>query len=208
MKTSKPFSTISYNSVDFLRFKLDDLVQRQVLSFYAFVCHYAEEDENKDHIHLICFPNGQYNTDPLRDYLQEANPLDFSKPFGIMPVQSSKWADWFLYASHDTAYLASKNQTRKYHYTEADFISSNSDYLHELSHTIDRSKYDKTLDFINAIKSGKSFADLVNNGYVPVSQFNQWLSLYNYLHSDTLYPFRNFRLSHSPKVNEDGEIIT
>ncbi len=207
MKTSKPFSTISYNTIDYLRIKLDDLVKRQVLSFYCFVKHYAEEDETKDHIHLLCIPNGTYQTDPLRDYLLEANPNDFEKPFGIMPCQSSKFDDWYLYACHDSAYLMSKNQARKHHYTIDDFVSSNPDYLLELVHTIDRSKYAKTKDFIDAINSGKSFSELLNKGYIPVSQFNQWLNTYNYLKEFGV--FRSDRVSHTPKykISEDGELI-
>ena len=43
MKTTKACSTISYNSLDFLKDKLDQLVQRRYISFYAFVKHYAED---------------------------------------------------------------------------------------------------------------------------------------------------------------------
>lgn len=206
MKTSKPFSTISYNSPEFLKIKLDELVQRNVLAFYAFIKHYAEEDEKKDHIHLICFPNGTYQTDGLREYLKEQNPLDVLKPLGVMPFESSKFGDWYLYCLHDSGYLASKNQTRKHHYLEEDFVSSDSDYLHELSRTIDRSKYEKTLEFVEAVNQGTPFSDLVKRGYIPVPQFNQWRSMYEYLQGSTV--FRNDRTTHSPKVDENtGELI-
>lgn len=208
MKTSKPFSTISYNSSEFLSVKLNDLVQRRVISFFAFIKHYKEEDESKDHIHLIVFPNGQYQTDALQDYLLEPDLTDLTKkPLGIMPCQSSKWGDWYLYACHDTAYLASKTQTRKYHYSEEDFVSPDKDYLHELIRTIDRTKYAKTLDFVNQVKAGVEFNEMVNKGQIPVPQFNQWYSMYEYLrYGDT---FRNYGISHTPKVDpETGETIT
>lgn len=208
MKTSKPFSTISYNSSEFLSVKLNDLVQRRVISFFAFVKHYKEEDESKDHIHLIVFPNGQYQTDALQDYLLEPDLTDLTKkPLGIMPCQSSKWGDWYLYACHDTAYLASKTQTRKYHYLEEDFVSSDKDYLHELIRTIDRTKYAKTQDFVNQVKKGVSLTEMVFKGQIPAPQFNQWRNMYDYLkYGDT---FRNYGISHTPKVDpETGEIIT
>lgn len=207
MKTSKPFSTISYNTVDFLTVKLNDLVQRRVIAFYAFIKHY-KEDEKKDHIHLIVFPNGQYQTDQLQDYLQEPDFTDLSnKPLGIMPCESSKWADWYLYALHDTAYLASKNQTRKYHYKEEDFISSDSDYLHELARTIDYSKYAKTQDFVKQVLEGKTFLEMVKNGSVPAPQFNAWKSLYDFLKFGETY--RNGRETHTPNIDPDtGEILT
>lgn len=45
MRTSKPISTISYNTLPFLKEKLDDLVNNQVLEFYFFIWHHAEDDE-------------------------------------------------------------------------------------------------------------------------------------------------------------------
>lgn len=207
MKTSTPFSTISYNSADFLQVKLDDLVSRRVLAFYAFVYHYREEDERKDHIHLICFPNGQYQTDSLATYLQEPDPSNpLGKPLGIMPCKSSKWADWYLYCSHDVAYLATKMQTRKYHYVEADFRTSEPDYLHELIHTIDRSKYVKTQDFVKAVGEGRTLFDMVTSGQIPAPQFLQWSKMYDFIKENTVY--RDDRESHTPLIDKDtGELI-
>lgn len=206
MKTSKPFSTISYNSIDFLSIKLQELTQRRVINFYAFVYHYKEQDERKDHIHLIVFPNGQYQTDALQDYLLEPDLKDLTqKPLGIMPCQSSKWGDWYLYCSHDSAYLASKGQVRQYHYNEEDFYSSDSDYLHELIHTIDRTKYAKTQDFVNQVKMGVPLGEMLLKGQIPAPQFNQWKAMYEFLKFDET--FRNGNETHTPLVNEDGEII-
>ena len=201
MKTSKPFSTISYNSPEFLIVKLNDLVERRVIAFFAFVKHFKEADEKKDHIHLIVFPNGQYQTDALKDYLAEPDFSDFSKkPLGIMPCQASKWSDWFLYCSHDTAYLASKGQTRQFHYLEEDFVSSDEDYLHELIRTIDRTKYAKTQDFVNQVQAGVPLSDMLTRGQIPAPQFNQWRSMYEYLkYGDT---YRNDRVTHTP-IDED-----
>lgn len=197
MKTSKPFSTISYNSPAFLQMKLSDLVQRRIISFFAFVYHYKEEDEKKDHIHVVIFPNGQYQTDALQDYLSEPDMSDLTqKPLGIMPCQNSKWGDWFLYCSHDTAYLASKGQSRRYHYLETDFVTSDTDYLHELIRTIDRTPYAKTQEFVQSVYSGVSFSDMLLNGQIPAPQFNQWRAMYDYLKfGDT---FRDERETHTP----------
>lgn len=208
MKTSKPFSTISYNSSEFLSVKLDELVQRNVISFYAFIRHYKEEDERKDHIHLILFPNGQYQTDALKDFLLEPDYSDLSKkPLGIMPCQSSKWGDWYLYTCHDAAYLASKGQTRHYHYLEQDFKTSDEDYLHELICTIDRTKYAKTQDFVEQVKKGVPLAEMLTKGQIPAPQFNQWRSMYEYIKSENIV-IRAGRDTHTPVVNSDtGEVL-
>ena len=39
MRTSKPFSTISYNTEDYLTAKLDELVTTRKIEFYAFIEH-------------------------------------------------------------------------------------------------------------------------------------------------------------------------
>ncbi len=206
MKTSKPFSTISYNTPGFLSSKLNELVAKRCISFYAFVYHYAEEDEKKDHIHLCIIPNGQVQTDSITDLLQELDPSNPLKPLGVMPWHSSKWGDWFLYSSHDVAYLASKGQTREHHYLETDFTSSDEDYLHELVTTIDRTKYAKTQDFVKKVQAGVPLIEMLQNGQIPAPQFNQWSSIYDYVRNNST--FRNGASSHSPRVNEEtGEII-
>lgn len=209
MKTTKPFSTISYNSEQFLKSQLDKLVTTRKIAFYTFVFHYAEADENKNHRHLIIFPNGQIQTDSVTDLLQELDLNNPLKPLGVMPWRSSKWDDWYLYASHDSAYLASKGQARKHHYQESDFVCSDSDYLHELISTIDRTKYAKTQEFVEKISNGVSFIDLLKSGQIPAPQFNQWRSMYEFIQGDILC--RNDRITHSPfgdVDNETGELIT
>ena len=51
MNTRNPISTISYNSMLFLKAKLDELVNAKVIQFYAFIFHKGEDDEagKKDH---------------------------------------------------------------------------------------------------------------------------------------------------------------
>lgn len=196
MKTSKPFSTISYNSKEFLISELDKLVARRAISFYTFVYHYREEDERKDHIHLLIEPNGQINTDALSDILVEFDPSHPLDPLSVMPWRSSKFGDWYLYTSHDAAYLASKGQSRTHHYPESYFISSNSDYLHELITTIDRTKYAKTQEFVKKVQSGVTLLEMVSNGEIPAPQFNQWKQMYE-LVTNTV-PERADRATHTP----------
>ena len=57
MNTSRPISTISYNSKIFLDFKLKELVEKHLVSDFMYIIHTAEDDELKDHIHLFLKPN-------------------------------------------------------------------------------------------------------------------------------------------------------
>lgn len=205
MKTTKPFSTISYNSIEFLENRLSELVQKRLISFFAFVHHYAEADERKDHIHLIIIPNGQVQTDSVTDILQELDPSNPLKPLGVMPWHTSKWGDWFLYTCHDTAYLATKGQTREHHYQESDFVTSDPDYFHELITTIDRTKYVKTQDFVRKVQEGHSLLEMLQKGQIPAPQFNQWKQMFEYINENTAY--RGDRTTHSPKVDpRTGEV--
>ena len=45
MKTRRDISTISYNSTEFLIDKLDDYMDRHIISYYMFIEHKPEEDE-------------------------------------------------------------------------------------------------------------------------------------------------------------------
>ncbi len=200
MLTTKPFSTISYNSIEFLVQRLDELLKRHEISFYAFVYHYAEADENgKNHIHLWCIPDKRLDTSQFRDYFNEldvSNPL--SPPLGVMPCRSSVFGDWYLYSCHNREYLAAKGQTRQYHYEQQDFFCSSFEYLNELVHTIDHSKYRKLKDFLTYVDEGQSFEYLVRQGFVPINQLTQWEKVYNMMRYEHVRAQRNGRETHNP----------
>ena len=196
MKTSKPFSTISYNSEPFLTERLKDLENRRIINFWAFIEHIPESDEKKAHKHLYIVPNGQLCTDKFIDYLLEPD-LTLGKPLKCLPCQSSKFGDWYLYALHDTAYLLSKMQSREYHYTDSDLRVSDDDTFTEFKHQIDFSKLGnkKTVDVYNRLLSGETLDDLLKIGVIPIQQ----LSNYKWLECtarDAL--FRSSRPTHTP----------
>jgi len=181
-------------------------VTRRQIAFYAFIHHFPETDERKEHKHVFIMPNGLINTDNLLDVLQEFEAVD-KPPLGCMPFRSSKWGDWYLYSIHDTAYLATKSQARKYHYTEKDIVSSDTDYLLDLIHTIDFAKYRKTADFVTRIEQGVPFLEMVKSGQIPAPQFNQWLALYEYIQNRGLE--RNGNATHTPSIDPlTGEVLS
>lgn len=180
MKTSKPFATISYNTEPFLIDRLNELINKRIISFYAYVSHFAESDEKKNHIHLFIIPNGQVQTDMISDFLQELDSENL-KPLGIMPCMASKFGDWYLYCSHNVDYLETKGLIRKYHYISDDFVTSSSDYFLELVHTIDFGKYEKCRKFIDDVLNGITLGDMLVKGQIPAPQFNQFKAMYDYI---------------------------
>lgn len=206
MKTSKPFSTISYNSPDFLSVKLNDLVNRRKISFWAYVEHLPEEDEKKRHKHLLIVPNGQINTDEvLLDYLIELDPSKPDKPLACVGVKSSKFYDWYMYAIHDKDYLASKGQSRKYHYTRDDVVCSDTDILNEEIHQMDMSKLSKVKALNQAISDGVPFEELLARGQIPVQQVYAFRQTYDLLQA--YYTNRAGRQTHQIIDPDTGELL-
>lgn len=206
MKTSKPFSTISYNSPQFLEIKLNDLVNRRKIAFWAYVQHLPEEDEKKPHKHLLIFPNGQVNTDEiLLDILIEYDPTHPDKPLGCVGVKSSKFYDWYMYSIHDKEYLASKGQSRKYHYTRDDVVCSDDDILNEEIHQMDMSKLSKVKALNQAVKDGVPFEELLARGQIPVQQVYAFQRTYEMLQNYAT--FRAERETHQKIDPNSGEVI-
>ena len=186
--------------------KLNYLVNRRKIAFYAFIEHLPEEDERKKHKHVLIIPNGQINTDQVYDFLLEIDPANPDKPLGCTPFRSSKFSDWYLYSIHDRDYLASKGQSRKYFYKNEDFIVSDSDFFIEEIHSIDLSSLSKMKNLRNAVSSGVSFEQMVINGQIPIQQVYAYQRAYALIQDYQTRTFRNNKTSHQAVDPETGEI--
>jgi len=186
MNTSKPFSTISYNSIPFLNTILKRKVEHEEIGFYAFVYHYAEDDDldadklKKDHIHLYIEPEKRLDTISfMRDFHEVTS--DNEKPLGIVKCKSSKFQEWYLYCCHDIKYLGAKGLDRQYHYNFDDFVSNDYVYFNELIKSMDLSKYTCLERFLNAVKNDLTFSQCVSQGLVPIQLIGQYEKCYNLL---------------------------
>lgn len=206
MNTSKSISTIHYVEKERLKIKLDDLIQKNKITFFAFIEHLKEEDETKNHIHLFIVPNGKINTDQLRDELEFLDKDNPTKPIRSLPFTTSKFSDWYLYCLHDQGYLMSKQQARKYHYKKEEFIVSDEDYLNELIHQIDFTRFRTQSIVAENARNGVPFADIVDQGIIPVPLINQYQKLYEVVYNRSLQ--RMNQTHDNIAVNlETGEVI-
>lgn len=207
MKTTKPIATISYNSEAYLALKLGELLASGKISFWAFVPHIAEDDEaTKDHCHVYVEPSKLLQTDDLREYLKEFDPLTPSKPLGCIQWVSSKFDDWYLYGLHDKAYLASKGQSRRYRYRPSDFRTSDDDDLHFKVKRINRLSVSPYSAMLEAQRQGLTWQQFVRLGSVPIPQFALFEKAWFALLSDETY--RNDRDGHEVEVDADtGEVL-
>ena len=209
MRTSKPISTISFNTLEFLIFKLSYLLEIGVFSFWAFMEHKPEDDEGgkKQHFHVFAIPSKIINTDDIRKEFLEDDP-DNDKPRGTLLWKTSKFDSWYMYALHDSAYLASKGQSRKYHYTHDMIITSDDDDLTCMARSIDLITLSPYMDMRNAQGLGMTFAEYFNRGTIPIQQVRLYQTAWDLLKQ--CHTNRNTKTAHDMDIEIDkitGEII-
>lgn len=173
MKTRLPFSTISFNTPDYLTQKLNELRNAKILSEWFFISHKAEADEagGRDHNHVYFIPSKGIQTDDVRQELKEFDPQNPDKPRGCLTMRSSKFGNWYLYALHDPDYLASKGEARKFHYKRDDIKASDQDVLNELIFEIDIvGELGAFKGMSDAKKRGMTFQEYFNQGRVAPQQ--------------------------------------
>lgn len=201
MRTSKPISTISYNTKSFLKMKLDELVSSHKISDYMFIVHTAEEDELKDHIHLFIQPNTLLDTMDLQDHFKELDPKNPDKPFGCINFQYSERDDWILYCEHNPVYLQMKGQSREFIYSKEDFVFCDiNTFERNYIHALKGSKFAedcKQLSVLKNLLNGEvSPYDVFLNNMIPLNKASSISSLFNL---QGLYLDRNGGKTHSPK---------
>lgn len=176
MRTTKPISTVSFNTPDFLKLKLKELKKAGRLSFWAFIVHKPEDDEGgkKEHCHVYVEPSKMLQTDDLQSELNEFDPNHPEKPRGCLTFSSSKFDPWYLYALHDKRYLACKGQSRRFHYQHEDICTSDDDDLIFKARSIDMVSLSPYSDMEDAQKQGVTWAEYFSRGTVPLPQVAQF----------------------------------
>lgn len=205
MKTSKPISTISYNSEKFLKGALNYLVTSHTIEFYAYIYHKPEDDEagNKIHAHVFLQLAKMCQTEKIRDLFRELDPSKPDKPLGVLPFRKcNSWDDWYLYILHDPEYLLFKGQARHYHYEHEDISTSDPDELLCKARQVDLLSGSPYKRIVAAVKAGLSWDDFFRQGIVPVQQISQWEKAFYTVSENRT--FRNGRPGHTPA--EDNTI--
>lgn len=185
MKTSKPISTISYNSEQFLRERIWYLKKIGFIEYGMWIRHEPDVDGKKAHYHVYLQPAQLIQTEDLMNRFIELDstwkPLDDTasdeekkehekkRYLKCNVFRSSSADDWIPYGIHDEAYLAEKGLTRNVHYDIKDIQSTCDDTLLEMV----SSAYDKRnnkLEFriVQAVNEGKSWAEIVRSGMIPI----------------------------------------
>lgn len=195
MRTTKPISTISFNSPLFLKVKLDELLHAGRISFWCFIAHKPEDDEGgkKEHCHVYIEPSKMLQTDDLKTQFKEFDAQYPDKPKGCISFNTSKFDPWYMYALHDKRYLASKGQSRRFHYSHDEIVTSDDDDLLFKARSIDLLSLSPYADMEDAIKQGLSFDEYLARGTVPLAQFRQFQAA-----------FLSLTAAHTNRCGRDG----
>ena len=166
MATTKPISTISYNTEPFLREKLEDWVKAHLIQAYMYICHKGE-DGDKDHIHLRIEPNRKLDPMDLTEILKEYEKGK-DKPLMVRPWRPSKEEDWILYAVHDPEYMRIKyGELPKGEKIEYDWkeIKANEEFDVETAYIRAKASLKhSSVNLAKRIQSGEKPADMVLQG--------------------------------------------
>lgn len=169
MKTSKPIATISYNSSDFLRKKIEYWKNCGIIEFAMWILHQPEADEKKAHYHVYIKPAKLIQTMDLENDSIEIDPLNPDKPFKMVSFRNSKEDDWLLYALHASEYLAEKGLERTHTYDLSDVENTCDDTFNDIvSHLNDNRKGRIEYRIIDCVQRGMTWGQIVSSGLIPL----------------------------------------
>ena len=185
MKTSKPISTISYNTERFLREKIFYWKKQGKIEYGMWIEHKPDVDGKKAHYHVYLQPAKLIQTEdlindaieidpnwqPLADGATDEEKIQHEKKryLKMNVFFSSKADDWILYGLHDEAYLREKNLMRNEHYEISDIQATCDDTLLQMiSSAFDYRNNKLEFRIIDAVNNGQSWTDLVRSGMIPL----------------------------------------
>lgn len=174
MATQKPISTISYNTESFLVEKLQSLYEAHIIQAWQYINHKGE-DGDKDHIHLRIEPNKRIDAMDLTEVFKEFEKGK-DKPLGVRTWRPSVEEDWYLYAVHDSDYLALKyGGGYKGEKLPYDWKSINTSPDYDLEAAWVRAKAKQkhsTVNIATSIQNGQKPVDLLMQGENPYIVLN------------------------------------
>ena len=171
MKTSKPISTISYNTEKFLREKIYYWKSLGIIEYAMWIKHEPDVDGKKVHYHVYIQPAKLIQTEHLVNDSCEFDPLNPDKPLKMNVFKSSQTTDWILYGLHDESYLREKNLSRNTHYEVSDIESTCEDTLYEmLARAYDYRNNKLEFRIIDAVNNGQNWYQIVSSGMIPLKQ--------------------------------------
>lgn len=198
MRTSKPISTISYNTEPYLRTRLDELIQAKKISDYMYIIHLPEEDEKKKHIHVWLKPNTLLDTMDLQKHFLELDIQNPQKPFRCLDFRPSQVDDWILYNQHYRPYLLAKGEDRKLYYEKKDFKYYDENQFEDTYLHAFKSSDWATQTYLMQLVADPTVDpfELATSGIVPFGKVQQLNALLNIKKFHSHHTYRGGRPNH------------
>ena len=178
--TAKPISTISYNTGEFLKRKLDEMLKAHKITDYRYIFHYGE-DGDKDHYHVYIEPNRRIDTAVLRDEFNEITTKD-DKPLGCMPFHASKFDHWIMYVIHDPKYLmihkSDNDGDGKIEYPITDIVTPFPEQLERDFKVASRLRETDNQKIIEQMQQGESLTGIAYNNDINPMRIQSIFNLY------------------------------
>lgn len=184
MRSRRILSNISFNSLDFFEYTINELFNDGVIDWAYWVKHYGDNDDKKDHIHFCFQPSSTIDTATFNKRFYEFSFVDTDKrakrpTVKYMPVVSLD--DWLLYCKHDRDYLLTKGLERIYFYDWSDFHTTDTLALEHDINNIDSTKYGRLSILRDGVKMRVPFAELIQQGQLPIAYRAQYEAQYRAL---------------------------
>lgn len=136
--TSKPIGTISYNTPNFLMKTIYYLRDNGFIDDYRIILHYGEEENKKDHFHLLLYPARRLDPARIQKLFDEPDFQNPDKPLSVLPFRYSEPLNWLLYALHDREYLSTHQKQSggdgKIEYDISEVVAGCREYLEQDFH--------------------------------------------------------------------------
>ena len=188
MRVTRPVSSISYNTEQFLIKKLNHLLKLCYLSYWEFIPHKADVDTKKPHIHLYCVPSKTLDLKTFQDEFNEFDPLNPEHDLKCMPFRvSNSYGDWYWYGLHDKDYLKAKMMSRNCYYSDSDIRSSDIDFHEVLVSENPLINFANLSDIglrewvFECVSTGSSLQYCLTGAKVPLGKVQSVIAFYNAL---------------------------
>ena len=188
MTISTPFGFVSYNTENFLETKLNELVNGEIISHYAFILHKGELNPNtlqreKLHFHVRIVPTKTIKVNDIKNHFKEFVDKD-SEPLGIVigidNINESIFGHWYYYVLHDTKYLNSKHLKKEFvDYSPEMIKTNNKQILKDFIDNIDYNTIFRDYNIKYYAKRGTPFAQLLDDNILNVSDYRDYDNVLN-----------------------------
>lgn len=184
MRSRRILSNISFNSLEFFEYIINELYQDGVIDWAYWIQHQGDKDDKKSHIHFCFQPSSTIDTVTFNRKFYEFSFVEPDKrvkrpTVKYMPVTSLD--DWLLYCKHDKDYLITKGLERYYFYEWRDFHFTDAlAFEHDISN-IDRTKYGRLSLLRDGVRDRIPFAELIQQGQLPIAYRAQFEAQYRAL---------------------------